>query len=109
MHIAHVQYTVKPEYAETNKQNIARVMSDLRALKPAGLRYTTFIKDDGRTFIHVAVATEAGNAVLRELPSFKAFQAELKASGPESPPAASKLSIVDATFDWQQFVQASGT
>ncbi|MEO9034892.1 MAG: hypothetical protein ABI442_05250 [Gemmatimonadaceae bacterium] len=104
MHITHVQYTVKPEYVATNRSNIERVMSDLRAMKPTGLRYATYLKPDGRTFIHFALATDDGNAVLQALPSFKTFQAELKASGPEVPPDASKLSLVDAMFDLESFV-----
>jgi hypothetical protein len=107
MNITHVQYTVKPEYVATNRRNIEQVMSDLRALKPEGLRYATYLKADGRTFIHFALATEAGGAVLQNLPSFKKFQTELKASGPEMPPDASKLSLVDAMFDVETFVTAS--
>ncbi|MEP6494381.1 MAG: hypothetical protein ABJF01_16980 [bacterium] len=104
MHITHVQYTVTPEYAATNQRNIGQVMTDLRALKPAGLRYSTFTKSDGRTFIHFAIATDEGNATLLALPSFKTFQSELKASGPEIAPEASKLTLVDSSYDLNAFV-----
>ncbi|HTE45679.1 MAG TPA: hypothetical protein VK636_10580 [Gemmatimonadaceae bacterium] len=104
MHITHVQYSVKPEYADKNRSNIARVMADLRRMMPEGLRYSTFIKADGKTFIHFAMATDEGNAILRDLPSFQTFQTELKASGPEVAPDASKLTLVDSSFDLNAFV-----
>ena len=47
-----VQYMVKTEYAETNKKNIARVMADLRELAHPGIKYSTFVLDDGKTFVH---------------------------------------------------------
>jgi hypothetical protein len=33
-----IQYTVKAEYAETNKKNIQKVMTDLEALNNPGIR-----------------------------------------------------------------------
>ena len=40
-----VQYTVKAEYAVTNKGNIRRVMSDLRELAHPGIKYLGRWKD----------------------------------------------------------------
>ena len=38
-----VQYTVKADYAETNKQNIAKVMSELRSTHNSDVKYSAFV------------------------------------------------------------------
>ena len=40
-----VQYTVKAEYADTNKANISQVMADLRELAHPGIKYLGRWKD----------------------------------------------------------------
>jgi hypothetical protein len=47
-----VQYTVREDYVETNKRNIEAVMSELRGLNNLGLKYSSFLLDDGKTFVH---------------------------------------------------------
>ena len=54
MKIIRVQYTVKPEYAEQNKMNIAQVMKDLRALNNPNTKYASYLEEDGVTFMHFA-------------------------------------------------------
>ena len=51
-----VQYTVKAEYADTNKKNVAKVMADLRELAHPGIKYSAFVMEDGKTFIHFGTA-----------------------------------------------------
>jgi hypothetical protein len=95
-----VQYTVKKEYAEKNKENIAKVMNDLRKLNNPGIKYSTFLFDDGQTFMHFAMfAGEEGQKILNELESFKKFGLELKESGPVVPPKVENLSLVDSCYD----------
>ena len=53
-----VTYTVQPEYAEQNKNNIQRVMSALRANPIPGMQYSTFILDDGQTFVHINMSKD---------------------------------------------------
>ncbi len=95
-----VQYKVKPEYTDTNKANIAEVMSDLRKLNDNTIKYSTFISEDGQTFVHFAMfKDENGQRTLNELGSFKKFGAELKASGPLEPPKPETLTLVDSGYD----------
>jgi len=100
MKTVRVQYKVKPEYSQTNKANIAKVMSDLRDLNDEGIKYSTFLFDDGLTFMHFAMfKDETGQKKLNDLESFKKFGAELRASGPAEPPKVENLTLVDSCYD----------
>lgn len=100
MKTVRVQYKVKPEYSETNKTNIANVMSDLRKMNDDGIKYSTFLSDDGQTFMHFAMfRDDDGQKKLNDLESFKKFGAELKASGPLEPPKPENLSLVDSSYN----------
>ncbi len=100
MKTVRVQYKAKPEFVETNKANISRVMSDLRELNDPGIKYSTFIFEDGQTFMHFAMfSDDDGQKKLNELESFKKFGAELKASGPVEPPKPETLTLVNSSYD----------
>ena len=100
MKTVRVQYKVKAEYVETNKANIGKVMSDLRKLNDSEIKYSTFIFEDGQTFMHFAMfKDEGGQKKLNDLDSFKKFGAELKASGPLELPKVEYLSLVDTCYD----------
>ena len=95
-----VQYTVKSEYADTNKRNIRKVMADLREIANPGIRYSSFVLDDGKSFVHIGVySDQAALDVLNNLPSFQFFRDQLKASGPEVPPKADDLNLVDTSYE----------
>ena len=95
-----VQYTVRPDYAEQNKANIAKVMAALREKPIEGLKYAAFTKEDGQTFVHLNIAKDEGAlAQFGQMAEFKAFQAALKESGPLNPPASEALSLVAAVFE----------
>lgn len=97
---AKVEYTVQPEFAEQNAQNIRRVMEALRANPVEGMRYMAFTKDDGHSFVHINVARDAETLLkVAELQEFKDFQAALKASKPVAPPSPTSLDLVGAGFD----------
>lgn len=94
-----VQYTVRPEFAETNKANIRAVMADLQAAADPAVRYAAYVLDDGQTFLHVAMfATPEAQQSLGGLASFQKFQTELKGSGLISPPDARPLELVGASW-----------
>jgi len=99
MKAVRVQYTVKDGYVETNKQNIRQVMSDLRDLKHPNIKYNSFLLEDGKTFMHLAMyPDEETSQIVQNLPSFVKFQTELKASGLEVPPKAEKLELVASAY-----------
>ena len=100
MKITRIQYTVQPAFAEQNKRNIARVMQELRSLNHPEIRYSSYLFDDGKTFMHfVLLKNEEAEKVIRNLEAFKTFQAELKASNPEKPPQFENLALVDSSFE----------
>ena len=98
MKIVKVSYTTKAEYAAQNQDNIKSVMADLQKVDNAGINYNSCLCADGKTFIHTAffMANE-DEKILTELPSFKNFQEQLKASGPESPPKQELLTLVGSS------------
>ncbi len=95
-----VQYTVKAEYADTNKGNIRQVMADLQELANPGIKYSTFILEDGKTFVHFGMYTDQeALEVVNSLPSFQSFREQLQASGPEAPPKGDDLNLVGSSYE----------
>lgn len=100
MKIIRVTYKVKPEFVETNKSNIANVMASLRALNNPNIKYSSFLEEDGQTFMHFAMYPDEETArIIGGIEPFVKFRTELKASQPEIPPKASDLSLVDSAYD----------
>ncbi len=95
-----VQYTVKESYVETNKQNIQAVMAELKRINNPGIKYSSFLLDDGKTFVHFGMyADEEAMSVTSNLDVFQKFRQELKESQPESPPHAEDLTLVGSAYD----------
>jgi hypothetical protein len=95
MKIVKVTYTTKAEYAEQNQTNIKNVMADLQKLNHPGINYNACLGPDGKSFTHTAFfKSDEDRTILNELPSFKHFQEQLKASGLESPPKQELLNLV---------------
>lgn len=94
-----VRYQVKESFAETNAANIRRVMDDMQAAGDPGIRYQAFRQDDGVSFVHFGMYAD-DDAVQRmtSIPSFKAFQSQLKASEPVQPPQAQWLDNVGTSY-----------
>jgi hypothetical protein len=80
-----VRYKVKRDRAADNEGYIAKVFEQLVREKPRGLRYAAFKLDDGVTFIHVAVFTDADRSKLGELSAFKAFVSGIRERCEEAP------------------------
>lgn len=99
MKIVQVTYKTKAGYVTKNQQNIQQVMADLQKLNHSGLRYYACLRPDGQSFIHTAFfKTDDDEKHLLTLPSFIAFQQELKAEGLESPPKQEQLEMVGASW-----------
>ena len=100
MRAVKVEYTVKPEYVNTNKANIQKVMDELRALGDVGILYSSYIKEDGCSFVHFSIHRDPEEPnIITSLASFKAFSAQLKAEGLVTVPQAVKLDMVARSFD----------
>ena len=94
-----VKYTVKPEYVATNIANIQKVMDELRDKGDTGVLYSTYVKDDGVSFVHFAIYRSEEN-IIPSLAAFQAFTAQLKAEGlAGNPPTSVKLDMIAKSFD----------
>lgn len=98
MKIVRVQYTTRLEFATTNQANIRAVVKELESLNHPGIKYSTYLLPDGKTFMHFdQFENEAAHEVLQALASFKKFDAELWASNLEVEPELELLSLVGST------------
>jgi len=98
MKIFKVTYTTKIDFSEQNQNNIKNVMTDLQRLNNQGINYNACLSADNKTFIHTAFfKSDEDQNILNELPSFKYFQEQLKASGLEVPPKQDLLNLVGSS------------
>jgi hypothetical protein len=88
-----VRYKTSEASSEVNATLVRAVFEELRARAPEGLRYASYRLPDGVTFVHVAIVESTDQNPLVTLPSFKAFQAQLKERCVE-PPVVTELSPV---------------
>jgi hypothetical protein len=89
-----VRYKVKPDRAAENEELVRAVYDELRRTEPAGLRYATFVLDDGVSFVHLAsIETEDGRSPLSEVEAFRRFQANIGDRCDEAPVASEAREI----------------
>jgi hypothetical protein len=95
-----VEYTVKPGYVDANKANIQKVMDELKASGKEGVLYSVYLKDDGVSFVHLAMYNKEEDNIIPSLTAFKTFSARLKSEGLiGDAPHALKLEMVAKSFD----------
>lgn len=83
-----VRYKVKTDQAAENRRLIEAVFADLKAAKPDGIRYASFVLPDGVSFVHFAsIETSDGSNPLTATAAFKVFQAGIKDRCEEQPAA----------------------
>lgn len=74
-----VRYKVKPELAAHNEELVRRVYEEIYQVAPDGLRYGTYVLEDGVSFVHVAAFdqdqdSDNGANPLMKIAAFRAFQ-----------------------------------
>lgn len=70
-----VRYTVTSDHASENEVLVKKVYEELHASMPEGLRYSTFVLDDGLTFLHIAGFDSGdGQHALSDTAAFRQFQ-----------------------------------
>jgi hypothetical protein len=101
MKIVRVVYTTTAKYVSRNMENIRQVVKELSELNHPGIKYSTFLMSDGKTFMHLdQFENEEAHSVLTELESFKKFSDELLASDLEAEPKLELLSLVSSTVNF---------
>jgi hypothetical protein len=90
-----VRYKTSEAHADTNEGLVRAVFNELRSRAPEGLRYVSYRLADCVTFVHIATLETPDENPLAILPSFKAFQQQLKDRCVESP-VVTELSAVDS-------------
>ncbi len=90
-----VRYKLEPDRIEENQALVDAVYAELKANKPAGLRYTTLKSKDGLTWFHLASIETAEGNPLGGTDAFKQFQENIK-DRCEEPPAPTDLELVGA-------------
>lgn len=98
MKIVKVEYQVNPDFVETNKQNILKVMDALRAKNITHFRYSSYYLGEGK-FMHYNVTNGEDFFELNELQEFKDFLAALKASQPITPPKPIGMELVGSNLE----------
>jgi hypothetical protein len=89
-----VQYKVKAGKAEENIQFVKKVYEELKEKQPEGIRYATFVRPDGVSFVHIAsVETADGLNPLNMIEAFKAFGKEIKDRCEELPVATDLIEV----------------
>jgi hypothetical protein len=70
-----LRYKVKPEHAAENERLVRAVFDEIHRAQPQGIRYSTFLLDDGLTFVNiVATETSSGLAPLGQLQAYRQIQ-----------------------------------
>jgi hypothetical protein len=88
-----VRYKTSVAGGDINATLVRAVFEELRTRAPGGIRYASYRAADGVTFIHIATVDTPENNPLTALPSFKAFQSQLKDRCVE-PPVVTEVSVV---------------
>ncbi|RZK55578.1 MAG: hypothetical protein EOO91_13840 [Pedobacter sp.] len=94
-----VSYTVNPEFAAQNKQNINSFLNDFKQLKHLKFLYNVYAQDDGVTFLHLSMyENEEVQQTILAIPSFLKFQLERNESGLTVEPKIEMISLVGSSL-----------
>lgn len=98
MKIVRVQYNTAAKYADNNKQNIKKVEDELKKINHPGIKYNTYLLQDGKTFMHFdQFENEEAHQFLQSLESFKKFSNELWTSNLKVEPKLDLLTLITAS------------
>ncbi len=100
-----VTYTVKPEFAAQNKENINRFLEDFKKMDTTAFWYHIYVLEDGVTFLHCSsYRDEKVQSEVLNVPSFKDFQQKRDESGLNGSHAVKILHLVGASSEQLQLV-----
>jgi hypothetical protein len=99
MIIVKVTYTVKPDFVAQNEKNIQLFMEDFQKLHTNDFRYTIYLCEDGKTFVHLSHYKNEGiQKQLLEVPSFLSFQKQRDESKLELAPTIETMCLVSTSM-----------
>jgi hypothetical protein len=98
MKIVKVEYQVKPDFVETNKQNILKLMDALKAKNITHFRYSSYYLGEGK-FMHYHVINGEDFLELNEMQECKDFLAALKGSQPIIAPRPIGMELVGSNLE----------
>lgn len=78
-----VRYTVRPEAVGRNVELLAAVHQEVAAVRPAGLRYSSYQAEDPATFVEFVVG--GGQGLLAQVPAFRAYRSTIEERIDEAP------------------------
>ena len=93
-----VRYKVKADRADENTRAVEAVFAELKDRQPTGVRYATFVAEDGVTFFHIADFDEGVDNPIAQLDAFKAFQQGLGDRCDEKPSPTALKQVGDYDF-----------
>ena len=97
-----VRYKVKSDRANENIKYISRVFDQIQQELPAGLRYVSFILEDGVSFLYVAILDDdITENPLPQMKAFKDFTSQIRDRCDE-PPIATSANMVGAYRVFQE-------
>ena len=95
-----VTYTIKPDFVETNKQNISLFLNDFKKMSHSDFRYIVYLMEDGITFLHLSTyKNEHVQKEVLKVESFKSFQKKRDDSGIDNSHQIEVLNYVGSSFD----------
>ncbi len=95
-----VTYTVKPDFVETNKQNISLFLNEFKKMNHSDFRYIVYLMEDGKTFVHLSsYKNEDVQKEVLDVESFKSFQKKRDDSGIDNTHKIEVLNYVGSSFD----------
>lgn len=94
-----VQYKVKPDQVATNEALVRAVFDELQRTRPAGFGYAAFKLDDGVSFVHIVVESDAGQKdSLAGVKAFEEFRESVRDRCDEAPVATELYEIGSFRF-----------
>lgn len=98
MNTVMVRYKVKADQAADNVRLVEAVFAELKDKHSKGVRYATFMAEDGATFFHIASFDDGVENPLPQMDAFKAFQKDLGNRCEEKPSPTSLREVAAYNF-----------
>jgi len=93
-----VRYKVKVDQVADNVRLVEGIFSEIKNKQPKGVRYATFVAEDGVTFFHIASFDDGVKNPLPQMDAYRVFQKGLGDRCEEKPSATSLREVAAYNF-----------